>query len=173
MSYKITLIFFIIITVGLAGCGFKARSQSSLPSQLHKIYIQNDGHPDQFTSMFKKSLKATGITVLDKPDAACPTLILFAPTFTSDNSTIGGSVQARVYTLSWSVGFQINDGAGKTLMNMQTITVNKGLTLNPNEVFSASNQVDIVKQSMQQEAIIRIFNILSSRRSFELLAKTP
>ena len=168
MLYKIIVVITIII---LAGCGFKLRSQSSLPPQLHTIYLQGSEHFGEFENTLKKSLKAIDVTLLDKADSTHLILSLSPTTFTSDNSSIGGSVQARVYNLTLSVSFQITNAKGKPIIEPQVITVTKGLTLNPNEVFSASNQVDIEKQSMQQEAIIRILNILSSRRTFELLAK--
>jgi len=167
MSYKIILIFCIIF---LSNCGFHLRSQSSLPKALHKIYLQTDNPYDQFETAFAKSLSAIGVTILDKPDSNCPTLALAPTTFTSDNSSIGGSVQARVYNLTFTTNFKINNGQGKTILDAQTITVTKGLTLNPNEIFSASNQVDIEKQSMQQEAIVRILNILSSKQMFAEIA---
>lgn len=168
MSYKIVIVLVMIL---LVGCGFKPRSQSTLPPQLHTIYVQTGEHSGQFDNTFKKSLKAMGITVLDKVDAEHLVLSLSPTTFTSDNASIGSSIQARVYNLIFTVSFQITNSQGKPIIDTQTITITKGLTLSPNEVFSASNQVDMEKQSMQQEAIIRIFNILSSKRTFELLAK--
>jgi len=167
MCYKIILMFLVIFE--LTGCGFKLRSQSSLPPEFHKVYIQTDNPYGQFESAFKKSLVTIGIAVLDKPEPGCLILSFSPPTFTSDNSSIGGSVQARVYNLSFSVGLKINNSQNQTIIDTQTITVTKGLTLSPGEVFSASNQVDMEKESMQQEAIIKIFNILESKRTFEIL----
>ncbi len=168
MTYKILTILAIVI---LAGCGFKPYSQKTLPEQLHTIYLQPGEHFGQFENNFKRSLKAAGVTVLDQVGSKNLILSLSPTTFTSDNSSIGGSIQARIYNLTFSVSFEVTDAKGKSIIDTQTITVTKGLTLNPNEVFSASNQVDIEKQSMQQEAISKIFNILSSPRTFELLAK--
>lgn len=169
ISYKITIIFLTIIALILTGCGFKPRSQATLPPQLHKIYLQTDNPFGQFENAFRKSLKASGITVLDQPNATNLTLFLAPTTFSSENHSIGGSIQARVYNLSLTVKFKIIDGKGTAIIDTQTITVNKGLTLSPNEVFSASNQVDLEKQTIQQEAIVRIFNILGSKRTKEIL----
>lgn len=168
MTYKILAVLAVVI---LAGCGFKPCSQKTLPVKLHTIYLQPGEHVGQFENDFKRSLKAAGVTVLNQVDSKNLILSLSPTTFSSDNSSIGGSIQARVYNLTFSVSFQVIDAKGKIIIDTQTITVTKGLTLNPNEVFSASNQVDIEKQSMQQEAISKIFNILSSPRTFELLAK--
>jgi len=159
-----------MIILGLTGCGFKLRSQASLPTQLHTVFLQTDNPFGQFETSFKKSLKAININLLDKPDPKYLTIALSPTSFTSDNASIGGSIQARVYNLIFSVSFKITDGQGKTLVAPQNVTVTRGLTLNPNEVFGASNQVDIVQQSMQQEAITRIFNILSSKLVFASLA---
>jgi LPS-assembly lipoprotein len=172
MGYKITLLIIITITLFITGCGFKLRSNNSLPTQLHTVYLKTDNPYGEFETAFKRSLKAMDVNLLEQPDSKHLTLELSSTTFTSDNASIGGSIQARVYNLTFSVSFKITDNQGKIVVGAQGITVTKGLTLNPNEVFGASNQVTLVQRSMEQEAITRIFNILGSKRVFTQLATT-
>lgn len=156
----------------LSGCGFTLRSQQSFPQQLHTLYFQADKPYGQFEVALKKALKAANITLLDDVNKAPLTFHISEASFSHDSDTSSGpSTQARIYHLTMTTYFSIIDSHGNVLLAPQNVTSTRDLTLNSNEIFDTSTQVDVSKQNMRQELITKIFNILSSKKAFAALQK--
>lgn len=165
--YKVFLIFLIIVMIN--GCGFKLRSQKSLPLSLHNIYYQTENPYGSLDIALKTALKGSGINLVADESSAKVILNIISTNFTYNQTSIGPSTQARVYHLILSMTFNLTTPKGKIILPPQTISSARDLTLAPNEVFETSGQVDAAKQTMQQEIIMRTFYILSSKKVFDAL----
>lgn len=155
----------------LAGCGFTLRTQNSLPPQLHNVYLQADNPYGQLEIAIKRELQASGVVMQESVNAAPFILHLAATSFTQTSDTSNSpSTQARIYHLSLSASFSLLDAKGITVLAPQTVAFAQDLTLNANEIFDTSTQVDITKQNMQRALIIKIFNMLCSKQTFDSLA---
>lgn len=163
------LIFLVTLSL-LTGCGFKLRSEKSLPSQMHVIYYQADNSYGSLEIALKTALKGSDIKLSATQNDA-PIMMRVLPTgFSYSQTSIGQSTQARVYHLVMSMSFSLVSNKGKTLLAPQTVTSVRDIILAANDVFESSGQVDVAKQSMQQEIITKIFDILSSKRVFDALS---
>ena len=154
----------------LTGCGFAVRSQQSFPSQLHSMYFQADNQYGQFETALKKELRAANISIGENSNKAPLVFHANAVSFYHSSDTSSGpSTQARIYHLTMTTSFYIHDNKGKIVLPNRQITSTRDLTLNSNEIFDTSTQVNVSKQNMRQELIIKIFNILSSNNTFVAL----
>ncbi len=167
--YKKILLF--ILLLSLVGCGFHMGSKTLLSPKLDKVYFQADNEYEPLAVKFKNELSSYGIILAAKP-ADAPYTILFLPTkFDHTTSTAGPSTQARVYDLTYTAAFEIKNSAGKTIVPTVTVSATRSLTMVPNEIFEISTQVGVTKTSMEQELLIKLFNVLSSRQITEALEK--
>lgn len=156
----------------ISGCGFTLRSQQSFPPQLHTLYFQADKPYGQFEVALRKALKAANITLLDDANKAPLIFHVSETSFNHSSDTSSGpSSQARIYHLTMTTYFSIIDNHGNVLLAPQNVTSTRDLTLNSNEIFDTSTQIDVSKQNMRQELITKIFNILSSQKVFAALQK--
>ena len=161
-SFGLTL----ITLFSLAGCGFKLRTTNSLPPQLQQIYYQTDNPYSQFAITFKKALKASKVVLLATPNPAAP--ILRVTTNYSYNITSPtSSVEARVYNLTYTATINITDAAHKQILAPQTVTVTRTISLQPNEIFETTPQIEVAKQEMLQELTTNILNILCAKNTFQ------
>lgn len=163
----------VLCSIGLlSGCGFHLRSATSLPPQLHKMYLATDNPYGDFTLTFKKSLQDAGIELTNAANLAKVTLTL-TYNYAATTTSTGTSTQARLYTLNYAAITTLQNTQGKNIIGPFTTSVSRNLTLAPYEVFEVSTQVDTVKQELQTELATKIINILGSKNSFAVLATAP
>jgi LPS-assembly lipoprotein len=160
------------LLITLAGCGFKLRTSSSLPPQLQTLYLQADSPYEALATKFKKELTGSGVNLAENTNAALTTLHLTTSNFAYNDTSVGPSTQARVYHLVLSTTIQIIATKGQNILGPRYVETARDLTLPPNEIFESSTQVEVTKQSMRQELLVKIFNILSSKEAFAKLADT-
>jgi outer membrane lipopolysaccharide assembly protein LptE/RlpB len=164
----LTLISFLLLT----GCGFKLRTARSLPPQLHQIYYQTDNPYGRFELALKRSLKASNVVLLAKSDSTAPILNVTAKYSYSTTSSISSS-EAQVYTLNYNATISIDDTSNKSLLRPQTVTSSRAITLQRNEIFEITPQVEIAKREMRQELSTKILNILCAKKTFQALSEPP
>jgi LPS-assembly lipoprotein len=169
-----TATIMLMLLLSLSGCGFTVRSQASFPPQFSTLYFDSETPYSQFESALKKKLRTAGITFTDDATKA-PYILRLSPTLFAQTSDAVGSTstQARIYHLTMASTFSVSDRKGSIILPPQTVSHTQDLTLNTNEIFDTSTQVDVTKQNMQQILITKVLDILSSRRIFDLVQATP
>lgn len=160
----------LIILFFLSGCGFKLRTAKSLPSQLHQVYYQTDNPYGQFEVILKKALKASRVVLLATPNATAPILHVTANYTPSTTSSVS-SAEARIYTLNYTATISISDAADKQILTPQTVSTSRNISLQPNEVFETTPQIEIAKQEMLQELSRKILDILCAKNTFQAFTK--
>jgi outer membrane lipopolysaccharide assembly protein LptE/RlpB len=168
LKYLVLACLFLVFN----GCGFHLRQNDALPIQLRTMYLQSPDQNSQFTISLKQVLLGSGVSIVDKPqDSVCIFEIISADIMRS-GTNVYSSAQASVYTFTFTVVFKLIASSetntnikniGKTLLASQKISVSRNLTLNPNEILEASNQVGTITNEMQREVILKILNILESK----------
>jgi LPS-assembly lipoprotein len=158
----------ILISIYLSACGFKMYGKSSLPSQLHIIYLQSPEPYSTFTIMLKQTLSANGINLTSSTTAPI-TLNIIRIILYHNNPNIAPSSQATIYNFTYMITFELRNKIGKSLIGTQIITTTRALTLNPNEVLETSSEVKTMKEEMERELIMQIFNRLDSNNVREAL----
>lgn len=164
--YNSIFLMLMVVTV-LIGCGFAPHTVKTLPPKLHQVYLQFDQPSGQFETCFKRKLQECGVLLLANPGDKLPIMYLTSNYSYSNTSPIS-SAQGRIYTLTYTASISISV-AGEVLLPAREITVSKGITLQPNEIFEVTPQVDIVKQELLQELFVKILNVLSAKKTFQVL----
>ena len=152
----------IITFTWLSACGFKLYDKPLSSLQLATVYLQSPDPYGTFSIALKQSFKAVGIKLAKNANDAQITLNLININLNHDDPNITASSQATIYNFTYSVVFALQNKFGKSLVGTQAITVSRTLTLNPNEVLEASNEVRIMKGEMERELIMQIFDRLDS-----------
>ena len=161
-SKGLKYLFLILMLSCLPACGFKIYNKSSFPLQLQTIYLQSSNPYDSFNVKLKQALKFAGIKLVPNVAKAPVTLNIVGITISHDDPNITSSSQATIYNFIYTVMFELKNKNGKSLLDLQTITVTRALTLNPNDVLEISSEVQIMKGEMERELIMQLFNRLDS-----------
>jgi LPS-assembly lipoprotein len=165
-----SLLLILALSLHLSGCGFKLRSIDSLPPQLNRVYYQAKNPYEKFELNFKRTLKSSGTILLNQPEKSAPVLNIASNYYYANNNP-ASSTQARIYTLTYSASITITDYKDNILTPKRSANVSRTITLQPNEVFEGTPQVEIVKNEMIQELSNKLLNILSSPQIFNDLEK--
>jgi outer membrane lipopolysaccharide assembly protein LptE/RlpB len=158
-----------LITGFLTACHFQFRNQNELPSQLRVLYLQSNDPYGQFTQTLRQTLLSSGIILVRSPTEA-PVILNITNTHLSyATTTIGTSSQSRVYTVVYSATYALTNPAGETILDSQVVSASGNLTLSANQLLDSNNQLTLLEQELQREVINKIFNRLSSRKTFDAL----
>ena len=153
-----------IIFLSPTGCAFKLRSQNQLPPALHVLYLKTEQHYGEFESMLRNTLESTGILLIDSPQPAAITLHVFKPLETNTSVTIGSTNHSRVYTIRYSVVFELIDCGGKMILEPQQLTAVRTFTLSANQLLETNNQLPLLEQEMRRDLITQLYNRLNSEQ---------
>jgi outer membrane lipopolysaccharide assembly protein LptE/RlpB len=168
MMIKIKLPILLVLMIVLTACGFKAYNARSLSPRMQTMYVQSVMPYSTFTTSLKHFLKSAGVNLLDTPEPNELILNIDSISLTHDNPNIVSSAQATVYNFTYIVTFNVADTKGR-LIPEQTVLVTRTLTLSPNEVLEASGEVMILKEEMERELILKLFNVLSAKGTRQAL----
>lgn len=170
-SYSLGFIF--ILPLLLAACGFTVRPINHLATTLPQLTLSAADPYDAFTLQLKSRLEQYGVIVVESRPAKnlvagdtqrLNTLVISKPIFTSAATSISLSTKARVYSLKLETTITLHatnhTAAGKT--TKQKVQVVRSITLGPNEIYAASNQVPITRQEMEAELVDRVINVLTA-----------
>lgn len=165
-------IVIICFLLALYSCGFRLQDRHDLPPQLQTVYLRSDNPYGTLETGLKNSLKGMGTNFTDTANQAPVTLNIINTSFTHDNPNVVPSSQATVYNFTYSACFNLLDKKGKQITAPQTVAAIHTLTLNPNEVLEASNEVDTIKREMEKELVFKILNRLSAQNTKTALNKS-
>ena len=146
--------------LSLTSCGFRLFDKDILPDKMHIIHLESSNPNGRLEVALKNELKENHI-VLSTQEESLVTLNIINTAFIHSNpSNVAYSSLSTVYSLAYSLTFDLLDKAGNKIINPEVVTVSRSITLNPNELLDSSPRVLSVKAEMQRELIFKMFNIL-------------
>ncbi len=171
---RIFLVFILstLILCSLTACAFKLRGQNELPQGLRVMYLATDNPYGTFELNVRKTLRSSGITLVDSPEQANVILRLGKPDLSSNQGTVGNSNQSRIYNVLYTDTFSVEDTKGKTLI-MGWLRASRNLTLSANQLIESNNQLPLLEQEMQRDLISQLFNQLTSEQLAQALQAKP
>ncbi len=156
------LILLSSLCILLTSCGFHLRGQNALAPQIHVLYLKSNNPYGLFEARLRKTFNMYGITFVDDPEQTPLTLQIEQSNLSYFQTTVGSSSQATIYSVSYKVIIAITDSSGKIIVPSKNIDSDAFLTLNPNQLLTSNNQIDILGQQLQLDVINRIVDILNS-----------
>ena len=167
---KITLILGCISV--LSACGFKIYNTRDLPPQIHTMYYQTKTQHDQLDLALKNAFTSSGIVLADKAKGALVTFNVISISFTHDNPNFVSSAQAKVYTFTYTIVFDLLNQQGQKIISPQYVTSSRTISLSPNEVIESSPEVATTQEDMGRDLIFQVFGRLNANNTKAALAKT-
>lgn len=168
VSHFLKKLFFIPLLILLccliSQCGFRLKNQNRLPPQLRMLYLSSDQPYDKFTILLKQNLTQMGLKLTESSQAAPVTLKIIEAQLTHSAPDITTSDKARTYDLTYRVQFALEGTGGKIFLPAQEISTKKSLTLNPGQTLYSNNELSLVKQEMQREAITLLLYRLETQK---------
>ncbi|MBN1684946.1 MAG: hypothetical protein JW855_05920 [Gammaproteobacteria bacterium] len=157
--------FFLVLT----SCGFKLRGAMNLPPQMHRLYLQSDAPYSELTRELKQNLHLSKVHLMGSPDQAPVILAVSTETVNPQQITISSTDQSRIYTVNYSLSYEMRTPKGVTLIGPKTIQKQTNITLLANEVIGNSNKLSDVVRVMRQDAIYSMMLQLSSKEVMDKL----
>ena len=155
--------------LNLNACAFKLRGQNELPPDLRVMYLDMQDPYSSFTATVSKTLRSSGITLVDSPQQAKVVLRIDKPVLSSRLVTIGTSNQSRVYNVVYASSFTLSYPKGKSIIPPGRLSASRNLTLSPNQLIESNNQLPLLQREMERDLISQLLNQLTSEQVAQAL----
>ena len=155
----LTSIFLILL---ITSCGFHPRGPMTLAPPLQKLYLQIGDPYGDLARNIRLYLKMSGVQLTSKPSQATSILDILSENTSQQLLNISGTQATRQYNLILTVSYQITDSLGNTLVETQTATETRPLTIDASQMLSGSNQSVTLYHQMRQAIVYDIISRLAS-----------
>lgn len=161
------ILSYVAIALIIASCGFKLRGSLDLPPQLQTLYVKSSNPYGDVTKEFTNRLQASGVTVVNTQQDALLTVDILNSSFSSHNTTIGGSEQSQQYTLNYTMNYQVIDPKNNIIYGPLQTNTTQYFSTNTGELLENSDQFDEVKQQMRETLVNQAMYRLSSQNALQ------
>ena len=154
----IRFVIVLVVTAGLAACGFRLAGTTNLPQQLSSIYLQTSGFDKQQQDAMRLQLTRAGAELKnqDDPDAVKLTVSLkVLPDRRLVSSARDGKTVDR---LARSLDFSLRAADGEMLVPTKTLVQQNDIVLDDDNLLASSKEKASVLEDLQQalfEQLIR------------------
>jgi LPS-assembly lipoprotein len=161
-----------MLITALSACGFHLRSGAHLAPPLQRMYLQTNDPYGYLARILKQFLNMSKVTLVSSPEQATTILTISKDANTQSLLNVSGTQQTRQYNLTSTVEFTITDAKGRTLVETQTLTESRTITIQSNQILGSSNEANQYYQQMQRSLVYAIINRLSSRDISQAVTKS-
>ncbi len=156
----------------LSGCGFKLRGAYHLPEAMQTTYIDTAQSRSDFIRALKRSLKGSGINVVDKASDNAAALKVYNEQKTKRIISVDSKGRAREYALSYAVSFSVKALKKDFEINEQIIQIEREFVFDTEDVLGNSREESRLYQEMEQDIIrLLLLRLQSKAQSSEVLVK--
>ena len=149
----------------LAGCGFHLRGNIDLPADLQRMYVDGTSKYSGLGLELRRSLRANGVELVDKPGASQVTLKISAANYKRRLLSVSGtSGKTAEYELKYSLSISLQDRDGKVLLAPQTLRQRRDYTYDRDNVLGKGNEEARFRVEMERDLVRQILRRLQSYR---------
>jgi len=163
--------FILLIIIFFTGCGFHLRGAYQLPLQLHVMYLQSTTPYSDFTKQLKTTLAFSKVRLVNNPQQASIILSILQENFSTFQTTVGDSTQTRSYNAVYTVTYNLQNKYGRVIIGPKTVSDSSTITVNQNEILENSNKLNITKQTLIRNLIMKLMFQLSSKDTITAVKK--
>lgn len=142
--------FVFCLSLLLTGCGFHLQGEANLAPPLHRLYLQAPDPYGYLVRNLKQYLKMSRVQLVASPSEAETQLIILKDDESQEFVTVSSTNQTRVYKLRLTVIFEITDTKGHILLDPQTLTEERMITMQSNQILGNSNEATLMYQQMRR-----------------------
>ncbi len=144
----------------------------TLAPPLQNLYLQTTDPYGQLAKNLRLYLKMSGVHLTSIQAEATSILEILSENTSEQLINISGTQTTRQYNLTLTVNYRVTDNRGNIVVETQTATETRPLTINANQMLSGSNQAVSLYQQMRQAIVYDIVSRLASRE-ITILLITP
>lgn len=157
------IVWIVLSVLILSACGFHLRGSMPLAKPLHRIYIESIDPYGVLVKELEQSLKMSHAEVVNTPEEADTILKIIRDDSGQDLLSVSGTQQTRQYKLHVTIAFMIlNAKTRHTLVDQQTLTESRVITIQSNQILGSSNEANLYFQQMRRTLASAIMFRLSS-----------
>ena len=163
------LVFFILLTLVISGCGFQLRGAIDISSEISPLYLQQNS-VFELARDIKTLLATNNIEVVADPAQANSQLVLLNESKQRRVISVDGNGRAREYSLTYTVNFTMTmqkageQAEGVVLAPKQeTVSLIRSLIFDPDAVLAVTNETEILYKEMRGNAARSILLKLQAR----------
>lgn len=148
--------------LSLAACGFHPQGQRQVATQLHHVYLQTDDPYGRLARSLKQELKIADIHTTESADDANVILNTLGESTNQELISVSGTQQTRQYRLSVEVSFELTDNKGAPILEKQTLSEYRIITLQSNQILGSANEAQLFYEQMRMKLAHAILNRITS-----------
>lgn len=160
------IIFFLIL---LASCGFHLQGKMKLSPFLHKVYIRSADPYSYLVRNLTKFLKMSQVEVVDFEQDANAVIAIVSDQTNEQLLGVNDTQQTRQILLTATVIYSINDKVGHILFGPDTLTEQRIITMQSNQVLGSSNEMTFTFLAMRRALVYAMINRISSINTTHIL----
>ncbi|NQZ81482.1 MAG: hypothetical protein HRT52_10755 [Colwellia sp.] len=154
------VLFVVIFSTLLNGCGFKLRGDYLLPNELKTLYISSTDKHGELTRLVKQHLRINKVNVVDKFSVNIPEMHILKDSLDRRTLSVFPNGQVAAYELIYTVSYQLKFANEES----QTLSFefNRDYQDNPNIALAKSRELSLMLSEMRREAADKILRSLAS-----------
>jgi LPS-assembly lipoprotein len=154
------VLFVVILSMLLNGCGFKLRGDYLLPDELKILYVSSTDKHGELTRIVKQHLKVNKVNVVEQFAVDIPELRVLKDSLDRRTLSVFPNGQVAAYELIYTVSYQLRFSNEDS--QTQSFEFNRDYQDNPNIALAKSRELTLMLSEMRKEAADKILRSLST-----------
>lgn len=162
LALPFAMIFSVLLSVLLWGCGFHLRGVQQFPPELKKIYIQTKSPNTTMVLSLHQLLVDNGVTLVSSPKEASSILELSDVSSSEQGVSLLGAGQATMNRLTDSVTYSLRDvHTGTVVKGPEVVSFSENYSTNASLILSSNYQSSDISHVLDQKIASAIFTALT------------
>lgn len=150
----------LLLSLLLAGCGFRLRGSYLLPEQLSTLYVQSHDEYSEVSQQLKRLLKANNTQLLSQASPEYPVVQLQGDKLDRRTLSIFSNGQVAEYELIYSVEYALR--LPQQDATKQKVEIYRNYQDDPDAALAKSKELELIINEMRQQAADRIMRQLAA-----------
>ena len=150
----------LLMVLFVAGCGFHLRGAIELPALYERVYLLDKGYAD-ISKPLIQAFESVGVIMVGSPAEATSIITLLSRGTQRRAVNVAGR-EIREYELQLDVTFVVQDAQGIQLSDAQTVSIIRNFKNDVNNTLGKDNEEDVIREEMNQAAILQILRRLKA-----------
>ena len=143
----------VVSVLTLSACGFKLRGEANLPAALQRVHVQSADPFSPLKRDLDAALARSGAKVEDNSGDGVAEITLANVSLAPVVRSVGASAFVNEFSMVYHVEFAIADGAGKSLLPLQTIEHSREFTFDQSQAIGTNVEQDEIKKEMERDMV--------------------
>lgn len=150
-----------LLSIGLAACGFHLRGAPELPAELQVMHVR--GSTTALRERFTAALGGAGVQVVGEPGEARAILDIVGEDrdrrLLYVDATTG---KPRAYELVYALTFKLGRAGGDAILPAETVRLIRDYTFDPTAVLAKSEEEGVIFEDMREQAVQQVLRRLAA-----------